>query len=75
MRTESRYGATLDMLAADWRPDSGECAAGRLDSFRASFGFAQKVPRKGIRIDRDSARMLEVDIGDQVLAVSRNGSH
>ena len=50
-------------------------AAGRLDQFRASFGLAQKVPRKGIRIDRDSARMLEVDIGDQVFAVSRNGSH
>jgi arginine N-succinyltransferase len=50
-------------------------SAGRLDRFRACFGFVHKVPRKGICIDRDSARLLEVDVGDQVLVASRNGAH
>jgi arginine N-succinyltransferase len=46
-------------------------AAGRLNDFRACFGSARKVPRKGIAIDPQSARMLEVSVGDRVLAVAR----
>jgi hypothetical protein len=31
----------------------------------------KRVPRKGICIDRDAAELLEVDVGDELLLVSR----
>jgi arginine N-succinyltransferase len=46
-------------------------AAGRLQDFRACCGSAKRLQRKGICIDRDSAELLGVDIGDEVLAVTR----
>ena len=46
-------------------------ATGRLNDFRACYGAIRKVPRKGIAIDPQSARMLEVSVGDRVLAVAR----
>jgi arginine N-succinyltransferase len=44
---------------------------GRLRDFRACFAFAKRVPKKGICIDRASAELLEVEVGDQILAVAR----
>lgn len=46
-------------------------AAGRLKDFRACSASARRVPRKGICIDREAAELLEVDVGDQVIAVLR----
>jgi hypothetical protein len=31
----------------------------------------KRVPKKGICIDREAAELLEVEVGDQVLAVTR----
>ena len=50
-------------------------AAGRLNEFRASFACVKKLAKKTLVIDREAADLLEVDVGDQVLAVSRNGHH
>jgi arginine N-succinyltransferase len=50
-------------------------AAGRLNAFRACCAQVSKVPKKGLCIDRDTAELLEVEVGDKILAVSRNGSH
>jgi len=46
-------------------------AAGRLKNFRACLGLSKRVARQGLCIDRQSAELLEVDIGDSVLAVGR----
>jgi arginine N-succinyltransferase len=46
-------------------------AAGRLNQFRACIAAVGRVPDKGICIDRNSAELLEVDVGEQVLAVGR----
>ena len=46
-------------------------AAGRLTNFRACMASAKRVPKKGICIDREAAELLEVEVGDTVLAVSR----
>jgi len=50
-------------------------AAGRLNDFRACCAQVSKVPKKGLCIDRDTAELLEVEVGDKIVAVSRNGSH
>jgi arginine N-succinyltransferase len=50
-------------------------AAGRLDDFRSCYAQVGKVPKEGLRIDSDTAKLLEVSVGDQVVAVSRNGTH
>jgi len=50
-------------------------ATGRLNDFRASCACVRKVARKGIAIDREAAELLGVGVGDQVLAVSRNGAN
>lgn len=44
---------------------------GRLKDFRACCASVKRLPKKGISIDRESAKLLEVDIGSQVLAVVR----
>ncbi|MCL6678769.1 arginine N-succinyltransferase [Sphingomonas sp. RG327] len=49
-------------------------ATGRLNSFRACCATIGKVPKKGLCIDRQTADLLEVEVGDKVVAVSRNGS-
>ena len=46
-------------------------SAGRLSDFRACSAAVKRLPKKGICIDRQCAELLEVDIGDQVLAVAR----
>ena len=46
-------------------------AKGRLKDFRACCEVVKRVPKKGICIDRAAAELLELDIGDQVLAVTR----
>ena len=46
-------------------------AAGRLKNFRASFGMTKRAAKKGICIDAEAAELLEVKVGDQVLAVAR----
>lgn len=46
-------------------------AAGRLKNFRACCASIKKVPRKGIMIDREAAKLLEVDVGDTVLTVAK----
>ena len=45
--------------------------AGRLKGFRACTASIKRLPRKGICIDREAADLLEVDIGDQVVAAAR----
>jgi arginine/ornithine N-succinyltransferase beta subunit len=50
-------------------------AAGRLDDFRSCYAQVGNVPKEGLRIDSDTAKLLEVSVGDQVVAVSRNGTH
>jgi arginine N-succinyltransferase len=44
---------------------------GRLKQFRACCASVKRLPRNGISIDRTAAELLEVDIGDEVLAVVR----
>ena len=46
-------------------------ATGRLNDFRACCASVGKVAGKGVRIDREAADLLEVEIGDTVLAVAR----
>lgn len=46
-------------------------AAGRLTDFRACGASVKRVPKKGICIDRQAAELLQVSVGDQVLAVAR----
>jgi arginine N-succinyltransferase len=46
-------------------------ATGRLNDFRACCASVKRLPRKGICIDRESAELLGVDIGGEVLAVAR----
>jgi arginine/ornithine N-succinyltransferase beta subunit len=46
-------------------------AAGRLNDFRACSASVKRVPRQGICIDREAAELLEVKVGDQVIAVPR----
>ena len=46
-------------------------AAGRLKDFRACSASVKRLPRKGICIDREAAELLDIDVGDQVLAVVR----
>ena len=46
-------------------------AAGRLKDFRACCASIKRLPRKGICIDRETADLLEVNVGDQVVATAR----
>jgi arginine N-succinyltransferase len=46
-------------------------AAGRLKNFRACFGSTKRASKKGLSIDAEAAELLEVKVGDQLLAVSR----
>lgn len=54
-------GGTVDMLVA----------SGRLNDFRACWASVRRMADKGLRIDRDSADLLEVDVGHKVVAVAR----
>ena len=46
-------------------------AAGRLNDFRACCASVKKHPKKGVCIDRKAAELLQVDVGDEVVAVAR----
>lgn len=46
-------------------------AAGRLDAFRACFACVRKIRGKGIAIDSEAAELLEVGVGDEIVAVLR----
>jgi arginine N-succinyltransferase len=46
-------------------------ASGRLHDFRACSASVKRVPRHGICIDREAAELLEVKVGDRVIAVPR----
>jgi arginine N-succinyltransferase len=46
-------------------------SAGSLQQFRACCGNVKRVPKKGICIDQETAELLEVKVGDQVLAVGK----
>jgi arginine N-succinyltransferase len=46
-------------------------ATGRLMDFRACCATVKRLPKKGLCIDRESAEMLEVDVGDEIVAVPR----
>ncbi|MGN6154142.1 MAG: arginine N-succinyltransferase [Sphingomicrobium sp.] len=50
-------------------------ASGRLNDFRASCASVKKLPKKTLQIDPEAAELLEVEIGDPILAVNRNGHH
>jgi arginine N-succinyltransferase len=44
---------------------------GRLKRFRACCASVKRLPRKGVCIDREAAELLEVEVGDEVVAVQR----
>jgi arginine N-succinyltransferase len=46
-------------------------AAGRLNDFRACCASVKRHSKKGICIDRKAAELLQVDVGDEVVAVAR----
>jgi len=46
-------------------------AIGRLKDFRACCASVKRVPKKGICIDREAAKILGVKVGDQVIAVAK----
>ena len=46
-------------------------AAGRLNDFRACCASVRKEPDTGLCIDPEAAELLEVEVGDEVLAVAR----
>ena len=46
-------------------------ATGRLKNFAACCACVKRVARKGLVIDQDSARLLGVKVGDELLAVAR----
>jgi arginine N-succinyltransferase len=50
-------------------------ASGRLGDFRSCGACIKKLPKKTIHIDAEAAGLLEVSVGDEILAVSRNGHH
>lgn len=50
-------------------------ASGRLSDFRACSANVKKLAKKTLLIDPLAAELLEVGVGDEILAVSRNGHH
>ena len=50
-------------------------ASRRLNDFRACGACVKKLPKKTVLIDAEAAELLEVKVGDQILAVGRNGHH
>jgi hypothetical protein len=46
-------------------------STGTLKDYRACFGCVKRLARKGLCLDRDSAALLGVEVGDRVLAVAR----
>jgi arginine N-succinyltransferase len=46
-------------------------AAGRLRDFRACCASVKKLGKRGISIDREAAELLEVEVGDKIVMVTR----
>jgi arginine N-succinyltransferase len=46
-------------------------AAGRLKNFRACCASVKRLPKRGICIDREAAELLEVEVGDSLVMVTR----
>lgn len=46
-------------------------AAGLMHRFRACSATVRKLPKKGIMIDREAAELLEVEVGDELVMVTR----
>jgi len=46
-------------------------AKGRLKDFRACLASVKRLPKKGICIDEKAAELLEVEVGDTIVAVGR----
>ena len=46
-------------------------SAGRLNDFRACMATIKRLPRKGLGINAEAAELLEIGVGDTVLAVAR----
>jgi len=66
---ESAYETVCEI--ADGGKSRMIVAIGRLKTFRACCANVKRVPKKGICIDREAAKMLGVKVGDQVLAVAK----
>jgi arginine N-succinyltransferase len=56
---------------ADDGPLKMMVCAGRLADFRACYASVKKLGRQGIQVDTETARVLEVDVGDTVHMVAR----
>ena len=66
---ESTYDTVCEI--ADGARTRMLIATGQLKDFRACMGSVKRLPKKGVCIDRQSAELLEVEVGDQVLVVAR----
>ncbi|MFL6721908.1 MAG: arginine N-succinyltransferase [Sphingomonas sp.] len=66
---EARVETVCDIV--DGGPNKVLAAAGRLGDFRACCASIKRVPKKGICIDQDAARLLEIEVGDQVAVAPR----
>jgi arginine N-succinyltransferase len=55
----------------DGGPTKMLVATGRLTQFRACCASVKRVPKRGICIDREAAELLEINIGDELLMVSK----
>ena len=58
---------------ADGGPGKMLVAAGHLQNFRSACASVKRLPKKGICIDQEAAELLEVDIGDTVVMVTKVG--
>ena len=65
--------STLERVCeiGDGGPLKAIVSSGRLKSFRACSASIRKLPEKGICIDPEAAALLEIGVGDEVLAVAR----
>ena len=65
--------ARSEMIAeiGDGGPARMMVAAGRLSDFRACCASVKKLPKKGIRIDREAAELLEVEVGDTLVMAAK----
>jgi arginine N-succinyltransferase len=66
---ESAYETVLEV--GEGGKQQAILATGKLKDFVACFATVKRVPRKGLCIDSEAARLLGVEPGDEVLAVTR----
>jgi len=70
---ESEYARVAEI--ADGGSHKMLVATGRLKDFRACAANVRKLSKKELGLDKEAAELLEVEVGDKVLTVSRNGTH